>query len=146
MFVKEISSKETFPLRIEILRNGISENYQFLEDDFESTIHLGAFIKKQCIGILTLIQKEFPNTSKKNSYQLRGMAINKSSQRQGVGKILITETFKILQHKEVELLWCNARQNAIDFYTKLGFRIIGKAFDIPSIGLHYTMSIDLGNL
>lgn len=139
MLIKQISAKETYPLRIEILRKGIAKNYQFKEDTHASSIHLGAYKGDQCIGILTLVKKKLSQASTINSYQLRGMAINKDFQRQGIGKKLVLEAFSLLQDKIVEVAWCNARINAVDFYKKIGFKSIGEAFDIPSIGIHYQM-------
>ena len=49
------------------------------------------------------------------------------------------ESFKELKEKESDLLWCNARLIAVDFYESLGFKIIGEIFDIEGIGPHYYM-------
>lgn len=147
MLIKQIPSKDTYPLRIKILRKGITKNYEFKEDILKTSIHLGAYINNQCIGILTLIKKEFPRVLNSNTYQLRGMAIDEAYQKQGIGKELVLESFSILQNKKVEMIWCNARIHAVDFYKKLGFKTKGEAFEIPSIGLHYKMikELDLYN-
>lgn len=139
MIIKQISAKETYPLRIEILRKGIAINYTFLEDKLDSSIHLGAYINKQCIGIVTLIKKDLPNTTNKNSYQLRGMAIASSYQNKGIGEKIISESFRVVQNNSSNFIWCNARQSAIGFYSKVGFQIKGEAFSIENIGLHYIM-------
>ena len=41
------------------------------------------------------------------------------------------------------LLWCNARTGAVWFYERLGFSTVGEEFDIPPIGPHYVMEIEL---
>ena len=41
--------------------------------------------------------------------------------------------------KECDLLWCNARLVAVNFYKSLGFKINGELFDIVGIGPHYYM-------
>lgn len=143
MLLREITLEETYPLRIEILRKGISENYKFKEDNFESSIHLGAFIGNDCVGIVSLIKKEKPDTTKRYSYQLRGMAIDFPYQQQGIGSKLIIESFKILRDKKVNILWCNAREVATKFYLKMGFIIKGESFEIASIGTHFLMTKNL---
>lgn len=137
--VREIETKLTYPLRIEILRNGIAKNYHFVGDDKTTTIHLGAFKKKILIGILTLIQKKHPKMDSTLSYQLRGMAVSKKYQKQGIGSILIQESSQQLAQRHCNLVWCNAREIAVGFYENLNFRILGNSFQIPGIGTHFTM-------
>lgn len=143
IIVKQITVQETYPLRIEILRNGKAINYHFVNDNHKETIHLGAFLEKKCIGIVTLISnshKTFPNSL---TYQLRGMAVDKSLQKQGVGKLLSEESFRFLkEERKCEILWCNARIIAVDFYKKMGFSIKGNKFQIPNVGPHYMMFTD----
>ncbi len=138
--IKEINVEKTYPLRIEILRNGIPENYHFVGDKHKETIHLGAFLDNKCIGIVTLIpnsHKTFPNVS---TYQLRGMAVDKSLQKQGIGKLLIDASFRFLKEgRKYEILWCNARIIAVEFYKKMGFSIKGNKFQIPKVGSHFLM-------
>ena len=42
------------------------------------------------------------------------------------------------------MVWCNARINAVAFYKKEGFKIIGDEFEIPDIGPHFLMAKNLG--
>ena len=51
----------------------------------------------------------------------------------------MNKSFKILKQKKCDLLWCNARLVAVNFYKSLGFNIIGNLFDIKEIGPHYYM-------
>lgn len=139
ILIKEIKANETHTLRIEILRNGIANNYFFEEDNNTSTFHLGAFHKETCIGIVTFIK----DSKKGNTYQLRGMALALKYQKLGIGTQLIQFSYPILKEKNVISIWCNAREIAVDFYTKNGFEIKGEAFNIPNIGIHYIMSKQL---
>ena len=52
--IRSISPEATYPLRIKILRNGIADNYKFDGDSDETTFHLGAFEREECIGIAVL--------------------------------------------------------------------------------------------
>lgn len=40
----------------------------------------------------------------------------------------------------------NARENAVKFYSNLGYQIIGDAYDIKDIGLHYRMFKNLNEI
>ena len=68
------------------------------------------------------------------------MAVLDEYQGTGVGKILLQNIIQQLKHSNSSfLLWFNARVSASGFYAKLGFNIMGEAFDIPNIGPHYVM-------
>ena len=56
---------------------------------------------------------------------------------------LVGAIVKFAKEKQARLLWCNARVTAADFYRKLGFEIVSDEFDIPNIGPHYLMKLDL---
>lgn len=139
MVVKLISAVETYPLRIKILRNGIAENYTFQGDDVSEAFHFGAFIQENCVGIVTCLPVSHTYFEDKNAYQLRGMAVDKEWQSSGIGKALLLKTLAVVTHRKATLIWCNARMNAVGFYEKMGFSIMGDSFYIPHIGLHYVM-------
>lgn len=138
--VKQISVEETYSLRIKILRDGAARDYKFVGDQADDTFHVGAFHKHTCIGIATCVKnlnKHFPDI--KNQYQLRGMAVDIDFQGKEVGKQIIDFTLQSLKAKQCKLLWCNAREHAVDFYKKMGFQVIGKRFMIPKVGPHFAM-------
>lgn len=141
--VKQITAEDTYPLRIEILRDGKAINYHFVGDSRNTTIHLGAYIDYECIGIVSLIPNAHKSFSNLSAYQLRGMAVAKSYQKQGIGKLLIIESLKALNKSNCEILWCNAREIAVEFYRKMNFSIKGKKFQIPNVGTHYMMYLVL---
>ena len=49
------------------------------------------------------------------------------------------ESFTLLKLKKCDIIWCNARIIALDFYKSLGFKINGKEFNIKDIGPHFKM-------
>ena len=38
----------------------------------------------------------------------------------------------LTKETQSEILWCNARTTAFEFYEKMGFTIVGDEFDIPT--------------
>ena len=56
-----------------------------------------------------------------------------------IARDLMHEAFKELKKRSCDLLWCNARLVAVDFYKSLRFRIYGDIFYIEGIGPHYYM-------
>ena len=49
------------------------------------------------------------------------------------------ESFKELKKRDSDLVWCNARLVAVDFYKSVEFKITGELYDIAGIGPHYYM-------
>ena len=67
------------------------------------------------------------------------MATDYYFQRRGYATELMRNSFKELKKKGCDILWCNARLVAVEFYKSIGFQFIGELFDIPKIGPHYYM-------
>ncbi|WP_452218542.1 GNAT family N-acetyltransferase [Lacinutrix undariae] len=141
ILVKPISAEETHTIRHPVLRKGKPiTDCIFPFDDEKSSIHLGLFINNEHIGVVTYIKQQTPLLTNEGSYyQLRGMAILEHYQGFGYGKTLLDFGENLLKKKNINYIWCNAREIATPFYIKNGFEIIGEPFNIPNIGTHFTM-------
>lgn len=138
--IKHIGLNETYVVRHPVLREGKPiSSCAFEGDDLDSTIHIGAFHHNDLIAVTTFMKNGHQIHLFKNAYQLRGMAVIQNYQGKGVGKILLNFGETSLVEKQVSILWMNAREKAVPFYKKLGFKVIGNVFDIPEIGNHYVM-------
>ena len=73
------------------------------------------------------------------------MATHKDYQHQGLGKVILDRAEQLLSQKNVDILWCNARVVALNFYRKSGYQIIGEEFDVHLIGPHFVMFKNLKN-
>jgi GNAT superfamily N-acetyltransferase len=66
---------------------------------------------------------------------LRGMAVDPTLQRQGLGARLLAHV-----QRDVDApMWCNARHAAVSFYTACGWRAVGPLFEIDDEGPHQRM-------
>ncbi|MDO9276066.1 MAG: GNAT family N-acetyltransferase [Lutibacter sp.] len=140
--IKEISAKETYPIRLEVLRKNIPLPHEFNGDFDEETFHLGAFKKDELIAVSSYMKASNKNFEG-NQYQLRGMATLTEYQGFGAGKLMLQQAVLILKEKNTAILWCNARISAVDFYKKQGFKTIGEKFEISPVGEHYVMFREL---
>ncbi|MDO6674971.1 GNAT family N-acetyltransferase [Tenacibaculum sp. 1_MG-2023] len=136
--IKNISAQETYDIRLAVLRNNIDLPYKFKEDKLESTFHLGAFYNNKLVGIASFIQNRI-DVIKGEQYQLRGMATLPEVRGMGAGRMLIEEAKSVLKGKDITILWCNARKEAVGFYESLGFTIIGEEFEVQKVGSHFKM-------
>lgn len=138
--VQQITAQETYPVRLAVLRAGKPlETCAFYDDDLTTTIHLGLFRKKAIVGVLSFMKTDNDLFASTHQYQLRGMAIDKLHQGKGLGNLLLNAGEQILKSKNIDLIWCNARRIATNFYNRNGYKTVGDAFEIPEIGLHYVM-------
>ena len=140
MDIKVVSAKDIRPLRNLVLRPNlpIETTYYDLDNDIE-TFHLASIMDNTIISIGTFYPENDIELQTKNGYRLRGMATHPKFRRKSAATKLMKESFVLLKEKKCDILWCNARLVAVEFYKSLGFKIIGKIFDIPSIGPHYKM-------
>ena len=137
--IKKISADETYEIRLAILRGGMDLPVEFTGDFDEDTCHFGVFEDDELKGIASFLKNS--NTLFDTvQYQLRGMATVQEIRGKGYGKQLLLHAFDVLKEKQVKVIWCNAREVALNFYLKLGFEIHGDSFDIPEVGEHYCLS------
>ncbi len=137
--IGKIKSQETYSVRHPVLREGRPiEDCKFDNDDAPNTFHLGLYIQDELLGVVTYLKNDFKELKGKQ-YQFRGMAVLKNCQKRGFGNLLLNKGEEIIKHENGTIIWCNAREIAVNFYKKNGFKIIGKPFVIPKIGLHYVM-------
>ena len=144
--VRQITAAETVPLRHAVLRPGRPvETALFSGDDLASTTHFGAFRNGQLLCVASLFEAQLPDEPGVAAIQLRGMATATEAQRTGLGRALVLDCVGFARERGARLLWCNARVYACGFYSKLGFEIVGKEFDIPDVGPHYRMKLELNS-
>ncbi len=138
--IKQIPYEETYPIRQVVLRpNRPLETCFFDGDSLSTTHHFGAFQNENLAGIISIFKNNHSVFEEKNQYQIRGMAVLPEFQKYGLGKQLVLHTEEFLKQQKTELIWFNAREEAVGFYQKLGYQIIGKAFMIADVGIHFVM-------
>lgn len=139
--IREIPAAAVYSVRQPVLRpeRPLSECV-FEGDTSEKTVHLGLFMDENLIGVASFMQNSNPLFKAADQYQLRGMAVLSEFKRQGFGASLLIEGEKKLKNLvNNPFLWFNARDYAIGFYEKFGYRTIGEKFDVPGVCQHISM-------
>lgn len=72
--------------------------------------------------------------------QIRFMAVEKSEQGSGYGKMLIIEMEKYCRNDKVNEIILHARESAIPFYEKLSYQLHEPSYKLFSEIQHYLMS------
>jgi predicted GNAT family N-acyltransferase len=136
--IKKISADETYKIRLKILRSGMDLPVEFSGDFDKDTFHLGVFENNELKAVSSFLKNSnilFDTTQ----YQLRGMATLTEVRGKGYGKKMLLHAFGVLKEEQIDVLWCNAREVALNFYLKLNFEQKGEPFDIPEVGEHYCL-------
>lgn len=140
-FIKKITALDTYPVRHLVLRAGKPiESCHFEGDELVSTHHFGCFVADQLIGVISLFEIGNANFAEQKSFQIRGMAVIYSHQKQGVGEALVHKAESFCITEKARLIWFNARTSAVGFYKKMGYEIVGSEFEIKEVGPHFLMN------
>ncbi len=136
----EIAVDRIIDLRWQVLRAGMPRAAaQFVGD--ESARHFAAIDLANGAAVLACLSMMPQAFKGEDAWQLRGMACAEHCRGQGLGRQLMEKMESTLfPQQDAWLIWCNAREVAVEFYKKCGWHIESAAFDIPSAGVHFQMS------
>jgi predicted GNAT family N-acyltransferase len=124
-------------LREDILRKplGLCFTKEELESE-KNNLLMGAYEDDQMLGCCMLIE-ESPDT-----VRLRQMAVINDLQGKGVGRALMQFAENLARDRGYKKITMHARKNAVGFYEKMGYRIVGQEFEEITIP-HYVMEKEL---
>jgi GNAT superfamily N-acetyltransferase len=141
MIARQIEAYHTKPLRHLVLWPHIAKEEDCIIDidQREDAIHLGTWDGDRLVSIGSLFKMKSPKLENQNQYRLRAMATHPDYRGKNAGKVLIEKACEILKEKGAEVLWCDAREAAIGFYSALGFQLLDELYEVPCIGPHKFM-------
>ena len=85
-----------------------------LENDFDG-IHFGIYVDYELTGVVSLFIEN-------DVGQFRKLAVLPQAQHKGIGSLLMDYLIDFCKVQKLTKLWCNARVNSKEFYTKFGFQ------------------------
>ncbi len=143
--IREIQAAEAHGLRRAVLRGGNPDSdVHYPQDDDPASFHLGADVGGELVGVASFTPAQTPHRPGTRAWQLRGMAIAPAHQGLGLGSAVIGEAVARVRADGAAVLWCNARDTALGFYERRGFKVIGEGFVTADSGLpHHVMVLDL---
>ena len=110
-------------LRYEIMRKPLGLNFSQEELAKEKNdILIGAFDEDEMMGCCIL------SDTKDGCVRLRQMAVQKNMQGKGIGESIITFAENLARDKGFKALTMHARDTAIGFYEKYGYKVKGDQF------------------
>lgn len=142
MQIIEITAGETLRLRRNILRPGLElEQCNYPGDADSSTHHLGCYLNKQLVGIVSIYERSNFELQSGCGYQIRAMATSETVRGQGLGFSLLKAAEELAFKSGANYLWANARSSAIGFYKKAGYDIGDDEFQIEGVGAHFLICL-----
>lgn len=124
-------------LRDIILRKplGLSFTSEDLEKEKDNML-IGAFDDERMLGCCMLVEEQ------PDIVRLRQMAVLNDLQGKGIGRALMNFAENLARDRGYKIIRMHARDNAVGFYEKVGYRIKGDKFIEITIP-HYVMEKDL---
>jgi GNAT superfamily N-acetyltransferase len=126
--IQRLAAADTYCLRARVLRDGDSAAVRVPDDDLPGTWHLGARHSGALVGVASFYSRPCPLATDVAAMQLRFMAVDPAMQGRGIGRQLLDHALRELRKEKVGILWANGRDTALDFYTRLGFTVVGDGF------------------
>ena len=119
-------------------------------DASEGAIHLAGVVDGEIVGCASLFVQDcdrYPGMFKNQKvYRLRAMGVLKEVQGMGVGAAIIKNAETLCSSENASVIWCDAREVAWGFYSKLGFKYAAcedgyecDAYEVRNVGLHKMM-------
>jgi GNAT superfamily N-acetyltransferase len=140
--VAPVSTESILPLRTKVLRDGTpSRDPRYSEDDLPGTVHFAAVTDDGIVGTSTWLPREYPHDPGIPAVQLKGMAVDQDLQSSGIGALLLRHGIEEAQRNGARLVWARARDTALAFYERNGFRVEGDAFMDDATGMSHHMVV-----
>ncbi len=125
-------------LRREVLRWPLGLEFSQSElDDESGQFHLVATDGGDLIGCLCLVPLD------DGALKMRQVAVAPAWQGKGVGRLLVRASEELGREKGFRVVRLHARESAVPFYLKLGYRVDGEQFEEVGIP-HFAMEKALG--
>ncbi|MDR4889753.1 GNAT family N-acetyltransferase [Fredinandcohnia sp. QZ13] len=112
--IKIIDKEKAWEVRHKVMWPDKDFDYIKLEVD-DIGIHYGLFVEDELISVISLFVNH-------HEAQFRKFATLQHAQGKGYGSRLLDFVINEAKNQGLNRIWCNARQNKIDFYKKFGLQ------------------------
>lgn len=142
-----LDAAETRELRRRVLYGHIpDETAVYPQDDRRGSFHLGA---RAPGGELVAVASWYPEATDvrpaPSPFRLRGMAVAPGYEGRGVGRLIFQAGVAELETRGGDLLWANARDTAVGFYTRAGMSVVGDGFMAAGGLPHHVVVLELAS-
>ncbi|RFB14741.1 GNAT family N-acetyltransferase [Bacillus sp. HNG] len=112
--ITTIDKEKAWEVRHKVMWPDKDFDYIKLEDD-DIGIHYGLFEEDKLISVISLFINH-------DEAQFRKFATLQHEQSKGYGSLLLDFVINEAKNQGLNRIWCNARENKMDFYKKFGLK------------------------
>lgn len=143
MTVEIAAAAATSDLRRAILRPAWPPGTPMPGDAEPDAVHLAARSQAGAlVGACVLLPRRCPAYPERaGAWQLRGMATAPHARGTGIGTALTDAAAAAVRERGGTLLWCEARESAIDFYRGRGFEGRGATYPHAETGAPHLLMV-----
>ena len=128
-----------YQLRWEVLRRDWNRPKGSEKDEGEeSAFHAMILKDKEEVIAVCRLQK-----ANETEGQIRSMGVKEEYRSKGFGAIIINYLERIAKQNGVSKIFLHARENAIPFYEKMGYQVVGKSYLLFDVIQHYRMEKEI---
>lgn len=114
--------KRAVRLREEVLRKPLGQIFTQEELELESSHYqIAAFANQQLIGTAVLVPEE-------HAYKIQRVAVYQNNRSKGIGKKMMLFCENLAKEKNSQMVYCHARDTAVDFYFQNDYKKEGEYF------------------
>jgi predicted GNAT family N-acyltransferase len=130
MKVSIVDGALTRELRRSVLRPDVAADAQVPGDDLPTAVHFAALTDDgQALSTCFIYPDPCPwRDPHEPAWHLRQMATSPQQRTTGLGGAVLTSVIAYVITEGATVLWCNAREGAIEFYRRAGFLGVGEIF------------------
>jgi N-acetylglutamate synthase-like GNAT family acetyltransferase len=127
--------EQYYNLRYEILRKPWNQPKSSTKDEWEN----------KSIHMLMLDENNKPvacgrlQINSKDEGQIRSMAVKDEMQGKGLGKLIIQYIEDKAKELSLKTIMLDARENAVKFYERCGYKVVGDSYLLFGLIRHYKM-------
>lgn len=118
--ISKITASLTWAIRHQAMWPTQTLSYVKLSDDHKG-LHFGLHEENSLVGVVSLFIDG-------KRAQFRKLAVLENYQGKGYGGKLLEHLLEFCSERKITTVWCNARKDKIDFYTKYDFKKTKKEF------------------
>ncbi|MGK5733244.1 GNAT family N-acetyltransferase [Streptomyces sp. URMC 124] len=143
-YVHQVPAGRVRPVRQQVPGPGrTADGCAHPEDDLPDTRHLAALRQGRAVGAVSLHAGDppagyaVPGLRPGRGRRLRDMATLDEARGTGAGTALLRTALTLAALDGADAVWCLAPDEALGFYRKHGFEVLGPPLDMPGTGTHH---------
>jgi len=137
LLVRAVSVEQTRPLRQAILRPHLTLD-EMAASEPPDAVAVGAFAGDELVAVGLVGPQGAPG-----AWRVRGMATVPRARGRGAGTAVLTALLDHATTHGAKRVWASVRTPARSLYERAGFRVISEEFELPDIGPHVLMELEM---